>query len=51
MSNELRPLGRHSGVETTQLGAGTTSVGDMYERISDGQALDSLHAAYKGGIK
>ena len=40
----------HSSCTGTQLGFGSASLGDMYERISDAQALSAVHAAAKGGV-
>ena len=42
---DVRGLGMRSGLECTVLGQGSASLGDMYERISDVQALGSVRTS------
>ncbi len=45
-----RSLGSQSGLQVTVLGMGGASLGDLYTRIPDSQALAALEAAHESGI-
>ncbi|MFQ5740365.1 MAG: aldo/keto reductase [Acidobacteriota bacterium] len=47
---ELRTLCR-SGLKVTQLGFGAAPVGDLYQRLSDDQAVETIRAAYAAGVR
>ena len=45
----IRPLGR-SGIPVTVLGFGGAMLGDFYEKLDDAAAIDTVSAAWQGGI-
>lgn len=48
---ELRPLGRHTDVRLTQLGLGGASIGELFAKVSEDEALACLRAAWDAGIR
>src|SRR5271157_5768908 len=47
---KTRKLGRTS-VSVTELGLGTAPLGDLFERIEDGEAAAVIGAAWDGGVR
>ncbi len=45
-----RALGRQ-GLRVTQLGLGTAPLGELYARISDDEACETIRAAYDAGVR
>ncbi|MGI9510133.1 MAG: aldo/keto reductase [Geminicoccaceae bacterium] len=45
-----RTLGR-TGLEITSLGMGSAPMGNLWERLSEGQVEDAFLAAYRGGVR
>ncbi len=47
---QTRTLGRR-GLRVTVLGFGAAPIGDLYEQVSDDQALAAVRAAYEAGVR
>jgi D-threo-aldose 1-dehydrogenase len=50
---KTRDFTTHAGVPlpVTELGFGTAPLGDLYEKLPEQEALDTIQAAYDGGIR